>query len=92
MVRYDKPFLIRPKTLDLILRLGLWRAQRIMRGIPKTNCLVGGSKAFGAAVCFAGAACFHAKSSRSGLMALYIVLTMSQVSVGVILFKKSKNA
>ena len=48
--------------------------------------------AFGAAVCFAGAACFHAKSSRSGLMALYIVLTMSQVSVGVILFKKSKNA
>jgi hypothetical protein len=44
-----------------------------------------------AAVCFVGAACFYAKSSQSGLMALYIALAASQANFGAILFMKSKK-
>ena len=44
------------------------------------------------AACFAGAACFYAKSPQSGLMALYIVLAIGQASWGAFLFKKSKKS
>ena len=44
------------------------------------------------AACFAGAACFYAKSPQSGLMALYIVLAIGQAGLGVFWFKKSKKS
>lgn len=63
----------------------------IMRDIPKENCLVGGSLALFSAVCFAGAACFFAKGPQTGLVALYLVLAMSQAGFGVILLRKASK-
>jgi hypothetical protein len=63
-----------------------------MRDFPRKNCLVAGSMAMFSAACFAGAACFYAKSPQQGLMALYIVLAIGQASFGIFLFKKSKKS
>jgi hypothetical protein len=59
-----------------------------MRDFPRKNCLVAGSMAIFSAACFAGAAGF----SHGGLVALYIVLAMSQTSIGAILFLKAKKS
>jgi hypothetical protein len=59
-----------------------------MTAFPRKNCLVGGSMALFSAACFAGAAGF----SHGGMIALFIALAMSQVSVATILFLKAKKS
>jgi hypothetical protein len=59
-----------------------------MRAFPKKNCLVAGWMTIFSAACFTGAACF----SHGGLIALYLVLAMSQASIGAILFLKAKKS
>jgi hypothetical protein len=44
------------------------------------------------AACWAGAAYFFSKDSHRGLVPLYIVLAMSQASLGTILLIKTKKS
>jgi hypothetical protein len=63
-----------------------------MRVFPRKNCFVCGLMAIFSAACFAVAAFYCAKSSRSGLMTLDIIAAMLQAGNAAILFKRAKES